>query len=72
MHYELMGTITLVFMLALDFFHCVGHATFGNLFLLMDSSVMLVRRRISSPVVDHALWVVEALGPGGRRTLGGR
>jgi len=61
-HYELMGTITLVFMVALDFFHCVGHATFGNLFLLMDSSVMLACAMMVADV--HLVRKCNPFAPG--------
>ena len=40
--YELWATFSMVALLCLDFAHCVGHATFGKLFLLLCSLLMLV------------------------------
>jgi hypothetical protein len=40
--YELWATFILSLALFLDFFACVGNATVGNLFLLMDSAALLV------------------------------
>lgn len=63
--YELWATFILSLALLIDFFACVGHATLGNLFLLIDSAALLVLCMCIAQV--DVLKHVNPLPPGDAR-----